>query len=54
MTIPVAIGLAHYFVFDMIWAILFFSILSGIAVWMVLDSIKKMSWEKLGVESQTI
>ena len=51
MSVPVMIGIVHYFVFDLIWAVLFFSLLSAIALWLIADGIKKISWAKLGVDA---
>ena len=45
--IPVSVGFAHYFVFNYTWAVMLFSALSFVVVWLVLDSIKHFSWEKL-------
>lgn len=45
--IPLIIGILHYFLFDFKWVIILLVFLSGIAAWMVLDSIGNKGWSKV-------
>ena len=48
LVIPAAFGFFQWIIFDYLWIVMIFAALSVIATWMVLDSIKKRSWAKLG------
>jgi hypothetical protein len=41
------IGISHYLIYDFMPVVLIFTILSGIATWMLLDSIKNISWSQI-------
>lgn len=47
MFIPLMIGVLHYFMFEYTWVIILLVFLSGIAAWMVLDSIRNLGWAKV-------
>ncbi|HKG67497.1 MAG TPA: hypothetical protein VKA92_01420 [Segetibacter sp.] len=44
MVIPSLIGLVHYFLYNFIWVICIFAILSTFATWLVMDAIERTSW----------
>lgn len=44
MAIPSAIALIHYFLYDYIWVVCIFAVLSITATWLVMDAIEKTSW----------
>jgi ABC-2 type transport system permease protein len=48
MFIPAAFGFFQWIIFEYIWIVLIFAALAVIATWMMLDSIKKIGWERLG------
>jgi ABC-2 type transport system permease protein len=48
LIVPAAFGFFQWIIFDYTWIVMIFAALAIIATWMVLDSIKKMSWTKLG------
>jgi ABC-2 type transport system permease protein len=48
MLIPGFLGILHWFIFDYIWAVMILAVLSVIATWMVMDSIRNLSWAKIG------
>jgi len=49
MICSVIIGLLHYAVYEFTIVVIIFAILSIIATWLIMDSIKSTSWQKLAV-----
>jgi len=47
MLIPGIIGVFHWLIFDFTWAVVVLAILSVIATWMIMDSIRNLSWAKI-------
>ena len=47
MSIPLSLGLAHYFALHMLWLKLLFLALSAIMLWLVVDSYANTSWENV-------
>ena len=45
--IPVIVGICHWFIFDFLWAVVLLAVLAVIATWMIMDSIKNLSWAKI-------
>jgi hypothetical protein len=39
--------LGHFFIYSLLPAVLIFTVLSLLAVWLLFDSLKKISWEKV-------
>ena len=48
MFIPMALGGFHWLIFDNIWAVAILAVLAIIAAWMVMDSIRNLTWAKIG------
>jgi hypothetical protein len=47
MLIPMLLGGIHWLIFDYTWAVVILAILAVIATWMIMDSIRNMSWAKI-------
>lgn len=47
MFVPLILGGIHYLIFDYTWAVVILAILAMIATWMVMDSIRNLSWAKI-------
>jgi len=45
--IPIVIGFCHWLIFDYLWAVALLAVLAVIATWMILDSIKNLTWAKI-------
>ncbi len=45
--IPLILGLFHWLIFDYLWAVVILAILAIIAAWMVMDSVRNLSWAKI-------
>jgi ABC-2 type transport system permease protein len=43
----IGLGVAHFLVYTYFWVVIIFTVLSLIAAWMVMDSIKKTGWHKI-------
>jgi hypothetical protein len=48
MIIPLILGGIHWFIFDYLWAVAILAVLAVIASWMVMDSIRNLTWDKIG------
>jgi len=44
LIIPGIFGIVHYFLYDFAWVICILALLSVSAAWLVIGSIKKISW----------
>lgn len=44
---PVLVGVFHWLIFNFIWAVVILAILAVIATWMMMDSIKNLTWAKI-------
>jgi ABC-2 type transport system permease protein len=51
MLIPLSIGVLHYFIRDFLPIVILLIVLSAIAIWMMMDSIKNKTWETIKVQS---
>lgn len=49
MIIPFCIGGIHWLLFDYFWAVIVLAVLSVVACWMVMDSIRNKGWSKQAV-----
>jgi len=47
MLIPVFLGVIHWLIFDFTWAVVILAALSVIATWMIVDSIRNLSWARI-------
>ncbi len=50
MLIPVSVGLVHYLIRSFLPVVVLLTLLSGIAIWMIMDSIKNKTWEQIKVQ----
>jgi hypothetical protein len=51
MLIPVSVGLVHYLIRSFMPVVILLTILSCIAIWMMMDSIKNKTWEQIKVQA---
>jgi len=47
MMVPVILGTIHWLIFDFTWAVVILAVLAIVATWMIMDSIRKLSWAKI-------
>lgn len=47
MLIPVMLGVFHWLIFDFTWAVVILAVLAVIATWMIIDSIRNLSWARI-------
>jgi hypothetical protein len=47
MLVPVLLGVIHWLIFDFTWAVVILAVLAVIATWMIMDSIRNLSWKKI-------
>ncbi len=45
--IPIILGVFHWLIFDYLWAVVILAILAIFAAWMVMDSVRNLSWAKI-------
>lgn len=50
MLIPVSVGLVHYLIRGFMPVVVLLTVLSCIAIWMIMDSIKNKTWEQIKVQ----
>lgn len=51
MLIPVSVGLVHYLIRSFMPVVILLTVLSCIAIWMMMDSIKNKTWEQIKVQA---
>jgi len=47
MLVPLLLGVIHWLIFDFTWAVVILAVLAVIATWMIIDSIRNLSWVKI-------
>jgi hypothetical protein len=47
MLIPMILAGIHWLIFDFTWAVVILAVLSVIATWMIMDSVRNLSWAKI-------
>jgi ABC-2 type transport system permease protein len=47
MIVPIGIAILHFIVYNYTIVVIILAILSAIAAWMMMDSLKNKSWQKM-------